>query len=123
MIHLLISIQVIFNKYFDQQSAKDGGTLCQLRNIINRSNVTGNVKKEMNATEDFLNSVLNAHVVAAALTFFGMDKTTDEPTQYRWDSSTMETKEGKWMYLSKAIGEFTDKYIMLTLEFGIEFIM
>ena len=120
MIHLLISIQVIFNKYFDQQSAKDGGTLCQLRNIINRSNVTGNVKKEMNATEDFLKSVLNAHVVAAALTFFGMDKTTDEPTQYRWDSSTMKTKEGKWMYLSKAIGEFTDKYIMPTLEFGIE---
>jgi len=110
---------VIFRKYFDQQSAKDGGTLCQLRNIINRSNVTGNVKKEMNATADFLKSILNAHVIAAALKFFGMEKTSDEPTEHMWDEGVTETKEGKWAYLTEVVGEFTDQYIMPTLQFDI----
>ena len=34
----------------------------------------------------------------------GMDKTSDEPTQHRWDSSTMETKERKWIYFAKLLG-------------------
>lgn len=110
---------MIFRKYFDEQSAKDGGTLCQLRNIINQSNVTGNVKKEMNATADFLKSILNAHVIAAALTFLGMEKTSDEPTEHMWDEGITETKEGKWAYLTEVVGEFTDQYIMPTLQFDI----
>ena len=50
----------------------------------------------------------------------GMDKTSDEPTQHRWDSSTMETKERKWTYFCKVIGEFTDNFIMPTLQLDIE---
>lgn len=59
----------------------EGGTLVQLRNIINRKNVGSSkeVKHQVNEVEDFLEVVIKGHLIAAALHHFGMSDITDVP--------------------------------------------
>ena len=60
-------------------SASDGGTIFQLRNIINRKNISKKPKKDVNSHEDFFLLVVDAHVLAAAMEFLGMDE-DEEPS-------------------------------------------
>ena len=39
----------------------------QLRNLVNRRNVVGDVSKNMNASEEFLDLIATAHIAAASL--------------------------------------------------------
>ena len=61
-------------------SAIDKGTLRQLKHLINRTNVPQKPKNNMNAADDFIHLVLIGHVIAAALTHFGMKSLDDVPT-------------------------------------------
>ena len=47
-------------------SAKEKGTIYQLRNLINRNSVPTDPSSNMNSAEDFLLLLLHAHSVAAA---------------------------------------------------------
>ena len=49
------------------RSAGDRGTLYQLRNRIHHSNVPSIPKKDFNASEDFLDTVISSYVVVAAM--------------------------------------------------------
>ena len=62
-------------------SSKEGGTLLQLWNIIDRRNVGSSmeVKHHVNEIENFLELVVKCHMVAAALHHFGMTSVTDVP--------------------------------------------
>ena len=60
-------------------SAADKGTLQQLQHLINRTNVPGRPKKNMNAAEDFMQVVVLGHVAALAMTHFAMACVNDEP--------------------------------------------
>ena len=53
-------------RLYNKKSLKDKGTLYQLKNLINRTSVPDDPEKNMNATEDFMEIILEAHVVAAA---------------------------------------------------------
>ena len=46
--------------------------LYQLRNIINRRNVVKDPSQNVTACEDFFTLVVEAHIIAAATTVFGM---------------------------------------------------
>ena len=52
-------------------SGLDGGTLFQIRNLINRRNVITDVSKDMNACEDFLHLTTSAHIFTAAMQLLG----------------------------------------------------
>ena len=41
--------------------------MCQLRNLLNRRNMTNDVTKDMNANEDFLHLVVSAYTIAAVM--------------------------------------------------------
>ena len=58
----------------------DGGTLYQLRNVINRRNVVQHPKDNMNAYEEFFLLVAEAHILSAAMTTFEMSSATDIPS-------------------------------------------
>ena len=49
-------------------SGIDGGTLFQLRNVINRRNVVKDVKKDLNSCEEFMELITTAHILSAAMT-------------------------------------------------------
>ncbi len=57
----------------------DGGTLYQLRNVINRRNVVSSPDKDVNACVDFFELVTTAHILAAAMQVFGMSSLSDSP--------------------------------------------
>lgn len=72
-------MQVIWKRLYNAASGMDGGTLHQLRNIINRRNVTKDPSNNPTATEEFFILVTDAHVLTAAMTLFQMESLDDTP--------------------------------------------
>lgn len=60
-------------------SGQDVGTLQQLKNVLNRTNLPTKPKTDPNACEDFLEVVTVAHIIAACMEILGMKSLDDEP--------------------------------------------
>ena len=60
-------------------SGIDGATMYQLRNLINRRNIVKDPSKNVAASEDFILLLTEVHIVAAAMTVFGMESVDDKP--------------------------------------------
>ena len=76
----------------------------QLKVILNRQ-LPSKVKDDPSSVERFLDVVLDSHIVAAALAFFGMDSVDSQPTQ---NVDLANLKEEKWGYLSQVLQAFID---------------
>ena len=72
MLYTVITVyfycQVVWKRLYSTCSGIDGGTLFQLRNLINRRNVVKDVKKDLNSCEDFMELITKAHILSAAMT-------------------------------------------------------
>ena len=68
---------MIFNQLYSKESEGEKGTLKQIQTAINRTNIPTKVKDDP-MTVDFMDLVLDAHIITAAIDFFGM--TTDVET-------------------------------------------
>ena len=66
-------IQVIWKRLYRDSSSMDGGTLHQLRNLINRRNIPATPKNDVNACEDFLSVIGIAHIIAATVEAMGLE--------------------------------------------------
>ena len=55
------------------------GTLYQIRNLINRRNVTSKPKSDVNAAEDFLEIVVVGYIIAAIMAYLSMTSLEDVP--------------------------------------------
>ena len=65
-----------------QKGHKHGsGTILQLKNLLNRTNVPRDVHKDVNAVDDFVQVALSGHIIAAAMECFGMKSLGDKPNQ------------------------------------------
>ncbi len=73
-------MRVVWKRLYHVSSGKDGGTLYQLRNLINRCNVVKKPKKNVTACEEFFQLVLEVHILSAAMEVFGMTSIEDEPS-------------------------------------------
>lgn len=65
--------QVIWTRLYGKQSFTEPGTFQHLKSLINRTNVPPDVKKNVNAAEDFLEVYIQSTVYclhAAALNLF-----------------------------------------------------
>lgn len=94
----------------------DGGTLFQLRNLINRRNVVTNPSKDMNACEDFFLLVVESHTLAAAMTVFQVSSVDDQPgdsTLFPEDSSHLEPVQRRNVLLL-AVEQVLDKFVNLS---------
>ena len=60
-------------------SSFQGGTLFQLRNLINRCNVSANTTGRFNETIDSFQLVVECHIMAAAMHFFSIRNLQDAP--------------------------------------------
>lgn len=65
----------------------DQGTLYQLRNLLNRRSVTTDVSQDMNACEDFLQLVTQAHVFTAAMHLLGCSSVAELRSKITNDTS------------------------------------
>ena len=59
----------------------EGGTLLQLKNLLNRTHVPRQPHNNVNVSEDFVEVIFNAHVIAAAMKYFNMKALGDSPDQ------------------------------------------
>lgn len=76
---LIVSQQIVWARFYNTSSILDKGTLYNLRNVVNRRNVSASVDDDFNACEDFFKSVVECHVVAAAMHHLKMCSLSDIP--------------------------------------------
>ena len=69
------------DKVVQTTSSLDTGTFYQLHNILNRWNVPTDVSKDMNACEDFLQLITQAHLFAAAMQHLHCSSVTELRTK------------------------------------------
>ena len=114
---ILIPFQVFWKLFFKGTSSQDGGTLFQLRNLINRRNIVANVKTDMNATEDFFEVVTAGHIVAVTLHTCGMTDLEDTPHVPAFDVDIDElSPQQKWLLLSRFIHGILEHHVKPSME-------
>ena len=90
----------------------DKGTLKQLQNLINRSNVPKVVKNNYAGARTFFSVVLEAHLIATGLQFFGMNERTDTPTK-KWFTRSHDCLIcWKKVYIKSTFGKFVDSFAL-----------
>ena len=93
----------------------DGGTLFQLRNLLNRRNVTKNPTSNVSACEDFFIHVVEAHIVSACMTVFGMSSLHDAPSsEFLPDTPSQEDTIHTRRVLLDAVKKVMDTYVHLS---------
>ena len=101
---------------FKGTSSQEGGTLFQLRNLINRRNVVTKVKTDMNATEDFFEVITASHIVAVTLHTCGMTNLEDTPHTPPFDVNIDElSPHQKWLLLSTFIQGILEHHVKPTM--------
>ena len=109
-----IKFQVIWTRLYGHQSNRDGGTLLQLRNILNRFSVPTDPKRDVNASEDFLQVLLIGHVVAAGMEIFGMKTMDDQPNDIFLVSQQLSRNQ-KEQVLTDVAHNVVSKFVNLDL--------
>ena len=80
--------QVIWKRLYTSYSLRDKGTLYQLKNVINRTNLKANPKDSANATHDFISLVTTCHILSASMQLMKMNELKDIPDSDLVDEST-----------------------------------
>ena len=62
-----------------KDSFRKKGILKQLQNLLQRQRIPKDVKADLRLVNDFIQLLVNCHVVAAALEFFGIDSVNSKP--------------------------------------------
>ena len=94
----------------------EGGTILQLKNLLNRTNVPHDVHKDVNAVDDFVQVALSGHIIAAAMECFGMECLGDKPNPDIVPSNVESlSKEDKKRVLFELVGKIVSKYTNIAL--------
>lgn len=111
--HIIINnfhLQSIWKRLYSCSSAKEGGTLYQLRNLINRRNITSYPSKNVAPSEDFVQTVLEAHILAAAMEAFQMEALNDTPkcAVFTEEMTPSQTQDAFLKAASIVVKQFVD---------------
>ena len=98
------------NSMYKEDSFCQKGTLKQLQNLLRRQKVPKDVKKNFRAVNDFIQLLVDSHLIAAALEFFGMDDVHSQPTKNVLPKTM--GRSDKLNSINKIVGEFIDKYVL-----------
>ena len=99
----------IFDELWNTDGRSEVGTLRGECERICRSQVDTNVMKAYDADKRFVSNYVNANIVEAALTFFGMDERNGSPTQQTPPEFSNLDEQTQWVY--DTFGRFIDQYV------------
>ncbi len=102
VINYLQELSIIWRYYFSAESTSEHGTLYQLRNSINRTNVVKVPIDSFDANDDFFKLVIEAHIIAAAMKKFIMATLQSSVSQ-----EFAPKGEDSWMLLLEERKQFT----------------
>ena len=90
------------------------GTLYQIRNLIDRRNITNKPKDIVNAAEDFVELVTVSHILTAAMSYLGMTAVNDLPSATAVPREAwMEDDDHRRRILQSISAKIVDKYVDL----------
>lgn len=116
---------MIFRYYYSVKSSAEHGTLYQLRNAINRTNVVKVPLDNFNACEDFFVLAIKCHILSAAMKMMSMKSLEDMPSsRYITDPENvwMSTKEERKKILMTIATSIVDLYIDINYHTSEEFV-
>ena len=106
-------IQLIFSRYYSGSSATDKTSLFALRNLVNWRDVVSDAQHKPAPCKRFVNLVLDANIITAALKFFGMGTMTDQPTKHSFNPELATgLKVVRQRYFYRVIKEFIHTYVV-----------
>ena len=100
---------MIFRYYYSKDSIADHGTIYQLRNVLERTNVVRKPIDNFNACDDFFVLVVKSHIVAAAMEVLGIKAVNQVPSEN--ENDWMETKENRKQKLDSIARSIVDRFI------------
>ncbi len=109
--NILLFYQTIFSRLYKTGSSFQGGTLLQLRNLINRRNVKADTAGKFNETLDFFQLVVECHIMAAAMHFFSMKSLDDTPSTNTLPSAIKPDQQ--WKVLSECVTKIVNRYVLV----------
>ena len=95
----------------------EGGTLLQLRNLINRHNISisisisSDISGKFNAAIDFFELIVTGYILAAAMHYFHMSSLKGTPTKNVISPSV--NSRDSWTTLKHAVERIVDRYVMV----------
>ena len=106
---------------YSTKSRSDKGTLFQLRNLLNRRNVSKQPKDNFDACDEFFNTITDSHVVAAAMKIFNMKLISDTPClPLTKDVCLLHSKEERQDALLAVSQTLVSEFVYLNSEKGTE---
>ena len=113
------SMQVLWKRLYNTGSGMQRGTLYQLRNAINRRNVSGSCKTNVNACEDFFQLVVSGHILVAVMSDLGMSSVDDTPSPSMVPADAwMLSDEDRSSLLIGIARKVVDKYVDLSIQYS-----
>ena len=110
-------LKLIWRYYYKCKSSAEHGTLYQLRNAINRTNVVSDPLKDFNACDDFFVLVVQSHIIVAAMQLLGMSTMDEMPSSHyvpNAESLWMETDDQRKGVLNRVAMGVVDSFVNLS---------
>lgn len=98
---------------FKAGSSFQGGTLLQLRNLINRRNVRADTSQRFNETVDFFQLAVECHIMAAAMHFYTMSSVNDAPSTNSIPSLVGKSTARQWSVLRESLTRVINRYVLV----------
>lgn len=109
-------LEYFYKTLYNKSSAMDVGTMFSMKLRVNRTNVNDDVHSNFDANKDFAISIIDVHILEAALTFFGMADGTSNPTLHV--PPRFENFEEQKQWVHRTLQEFISTYILCSTDIG-----
>ena len=108
-----IILQTVFSRLYKPGSNFQQGTLLQLRNLINRRNVSRDTSGKFNETLGFFQLVVECHIMAAAMHFFSMSTLEGTPSTNALPSMDGKSSNEKWSIFKSLLTKLVRRYVLV----------
>ena len=108
----------MWKRLLDTGSGMERDTLYQLRNLINRRNVTKQAKTDVNANEDFMEVCFTGYILVSVMSLLGMSDLEGSPLPSLVSPDLwMEDDSVRQSTLMKIASAIVDQHVDLVTEF------
>lgn len=107
-------MQSIFSRLYKPGTSFQHGTLLQLRNLINRRNVSKDTSGKFNESLDFFQLVVECHIMAAAMHFFSMSTLKDRPSTNAIPLMKGKKSFEKWLVFKSLLTKLVHRYVLVS---------
>ena len=110
-----LSFKYVWEQLYNTKSAREIGTLYNLRQKLRKNNVYADVKKNYKAAAQFMSEVTAAYICESFMQWTGLENLNDNPPNIMIPSPQC-TNRVKENFLTTVIGKFVDEFVLPELD-------